>query len=95
MRHTHNDCPIAQTAKLIGDTWVILVMRDLLVRPARFCELERSLNGISTRTLTIKLKLLEAEGFITKKELYYSTTTKGKALASMIKTLESFGKKYF
>lgn len=93
MKNTHQ-CPIVHAATLIGDVWIILLVRNLLRAPARFCELERSLEGISTRTLTAKLKKLEEERIVEKKDLYYVITPKGKALGASIATIEQFGKKY-
>ncbi len=93
MKNTQH-CPVIYAANLIGDTWVILIVRELLLGPARFCELERSLGGISTRTLTAKLKKLEEEDIVRKNELYYSLTSKGVALGASIATIEQFGKKY-
>lgn len=59
----------------------------------RFCELERSLEGISTRTLTLKLKRLETEDIVYKKdELHYTLTPMGKKLKKVIEAMESWGK---
>lgn len=92
--HSKNDCPVAKVASLLSDPWTMLILRDLMKGPQRFCELEESLDGISTRTLTLKLeKLLEA-GIVTKKEPKYSITTKGKKLGSIFDAMNAYGKKY-
>ena len=91
---THTSCAVSKTATLLSDTWTMLIIRDLLKSPMRFCELERSLAGISTRTLTLKLKRLEAEKIIHKKdELHYALTPNGKKLKKVIDAMESWGKK--
>jgi len=59
MKQATQPCPMTKTAQLLSDTWTMLIMHDLLSGSKRFCELERSLEGISTRTLTLKLKKLE------------------------------------
>ena len=62
MKASHADnvaCPIAKVATLLSDVWTILIIRDLLSSPKRFTELQHSLQGISSRTLTLKLKKLE------------------------------------
>ena len=59
----------------------------------RFSELEHSLDGISTRTLTLKLKRLEEEGIATKSDLHYALTARGKQLKKVITAMESWGKK--
>jgi DNA-binding HxlR family transcriptional regulator len=65
-------CPLAKTANLVGDSCVLLIIRDLLSGPKRFSNLEASLTGISTRTLTNKLKMLE------EKDIVKKVTTKGR-----------------
>lgn len=94
-------CPIAKTADLIGDSFVLLIVRDLLKGPKRFGELEFSLSGISTRTLSKKLKMLEEKGIIEREEFIekpprveYSLSEKGRALNSLIKTMLKYGEKY-
>lgn len=88
----HTNCSVAKTAALLSDTWTMLVIRDLLKTKMRFCELEGSLNGISTRTLTLKLKRLEEEGIVVKSHLYYSLTPRGKKLKKVIDAMESWGR---
>ena len=56
------DCPVATTVSLIGSKWKLLIMRNLLVRPWRFNELQKSLDGISQKVLTDSLRSMEAWG---------------------------------
>lgn len=84
-------CAIAKTAELLSDRWTMLILRDLLRENLRFCELERNLKGISTRTLTNKLKILESKKIISKGDLGYSITKTGKKLRSILKAMENFG----
>ena len=90
------NCPIAKVANLLSDSWTMLIIRDVLRGPVRFCELERSLKGISSRTLTLKLKKLVAEKIIAKDEEshYYSITKKGKNLGKIIEAMHGYGKKW-
>ncbi len=93
MKHKSNiSCPIAKTAELLSDTWTMLIIRDLLHKEMRFCEMEQSLEGISTRTLTIKLKQLEQEKIISKNDLHYSLSPLGKKLQKVIDAMETWGK---
>ena len=46
-------CPVCQTADIICGKWTLLLIRDLAEGHSRFCELERSLAGISPRTLSL------------------------------------------
>ena len=80
--HEHETimCPIQKLTQILSDEWTILIVRDLLVSSKRFCELEKSLTGISTRTLTLKLHKLVEEGILTHEDLYYTVTKKGQLL---------------
>lgn len=49
-------CPVATTVQLIGNKWKLLIMRNLRVRPWRFNELQKSLEGISQKVLTDSLR---------------------------------------
>ena len=89
------DCPVQKTATLLSDTWTMLIIRDLLEGPRRFCDLERSLEGISTRTLTLKLKKLEAERLVKKlANGSYSATPRGKGLRVVESAMKRYGEKY-
>ena len=95
------DCPVAKTADLLGDSFCILLVRDLLVKPRRFGELESSLAGVSSRTVSNKLKMLEEEGLIVRKEfkthppkVEYALTRKGQAFHGVVDAMRAYGKKY-
>ena len=60
------ECPAATTVQLIGNKWRLLIIRNLLVRPWRFNELQKSLDGISQKVLTDNLRSLETDGIITR-----------------------------
>ena len=88
------DCPVARVADLLGDSCSLLIVRDLMEAPRRFGELQESLSGISTRTLTNKLRQLEKESLIKKKGFHYTATKKGAALEKIIDAMRAYGKKY-
>ncbi len=91
------ECGVAKVADLVGDPCSLLVLRDLLERPRRFGELQTSLKGISSRTLTNKLKLLEREGLIrhgTSSPAPYRLTKKGAAFQDVVDAMRAYGKKY-
>src|SRR5680860_919538 len=84
-------CPVCATAELVCAKWTILVIRDLAEGRSRFCELERSLAGISPRTLSLRLRALEEQGIVARDtypevppRVEYSLTTKGEALVPLI-----------
>ena len=89
------ECPIASVAILLSDTWTILLIRDLLRKPMRFCELERSLVGISTRTLALKLKRLkEKEVMIKTAKGNYQLSKKGKGMRAIIEAMDRYGQRH-
>ena len=64
MATTDTDCPVCACAEIISGKWTLLVIRDLADGNRRFCELERSLDGISPRTLSLRLRALEECGVV-------------------------------
>jgi DNA-binding HxlR family transcriptional regulator len=60
----NSSCPVCKTAEVVCGKWTLLLIRDLAEGNARFCELERSLEGISPRTLSLRLRALEEEGIV-------------------------------
>lgn len=101
IHHSEEDCPIARTARLVGDTWTLLIVRDLLRGPRRFGQLQDSLGNISPKTLSQRLKLLEAAELITRHayaeippRVEYDLTERGQALSDIIQALLAFGERY-
>ena len=91
-------CPVARTAEIIGNKWTPLIVRDLARGCRRFSELERSLVGISPKTLSERLKRLEEAGVVARAcfaevppRVEYSLTGKGHALLPVIESMRSFG----
>ncbi len=97
---TAGDCSVAKTLRIIGSKWTILIIRDLLQGTLRFGELRKSLDGVSPKTLSERLKSLEKEGILVKKiypevppRVEYSLTKRGKNLASVIQSMKAWGDK--
>ena len=59
-----SNCPVCACAEIISGKWTLLLIRDLATGSQRFCELERSLEGISPRTLSLRLRALEEQGVV-------------------------------
>ena len=100
-RAADETCPVCATADIICGKWTILVIRDLAAARTRFCELERSLAGISPRTLSLRLRALEDEGMVERQtfpevppRVEYSLTEKGRALLPLIEDMRSYGKEW-
>src|ERR1700678_2997816 len=93
-----NACPVCRTAEIVCGKWTLLVIRDLADGHSRFCELERSLAGISPRTLSLRLRGLEEEGIVERQtfpevspRVEYALTEKGRALLPIIDDMRSYG----
>lgn len=90
-----HDCPILKVATLLSDTWTMLILRALTEGPKRFGDLERWLDGISTRTLTLKLKKLTEEGLIAKDSSgHYRATKKGDGIKIIEKAMVKYSERY-
>ena len=61
------DCPVARFLKILDGPWATLIVRELLAGSRRFGELQQSLVGISPKTLTARLRSLEASGILTRR----------------------------
>jgi DNA-binding HxlR family transcriptional regulator len=94
-------CPVCRTAEVISGKWTLLIIRDLADSSLRFCELERSLEGISPRTLSLRLRALEEQGVVTRQtypevppRVTYELTDKGKALVPLIEDMRAYGRRW-
>jgi DNA-binding HxlR family transcriptional regulator len=95
------DCPVCRTADIVCGKWTLLVIRDLAEGRARFCELERSLEGISPRTLSLRLRALEEAGIVERRtfpevppRVEYALTDKGRALVPIVETMRVYGREW-
>ena len=91
-------CPVCLTAEIVCSKWTLLLVRDLSEGHSRFCELERSLAGISPRTLSLRLRALEEEGIVERQtfpevppRVEYALTEKGRALLPIIDDMRAYG----
>ena len=98
---SNETCPVCHTAEIISGKWTLLVIRDLADGCSRFCELERSLGGISPRTLSLRLRALEAEGIVQRRtypevppRVEYRLTAKGMALVPLIDQMRHYGQEW-
>jgi DNA-binding HxlR family transcriptional regulator len=94
-------CPVCRTAEIVCGKWTLLVIRDLAEGRSRFCELERSLHGISPRTLSLRLRALEEEGVVERHtypevppRVEYALTEKGQALVPLIEDMRAYGREW-
>ena len=94
-------CPVCRTADVVCGKWTLLLVRDLAEGRTRFCELERSLSGISPRTLSLRLRALEEEGIVERHtypevppRVEYALTEKGRALLPLIEDMRAYGRRW-
>jgi DNA-binding HxlR family transcriptional regulator len=96
---SNDTCPVCRTAEIVCGKWTLLVIRDLAEGRSRFCELERSLHGISPRTLSLRLRALEEAAIVERQtfpevppRVEYALTEKGRALVPLIEDMRAYGR---
>ena len=94
-------CSVAACAEIIGAKWTAILVHDLSEGARRFSELEHSCRGISPRTLSERLRWLEAEGLVVRKSyaespprVEYELTEKGEGLLPIIAEMSRFGREF-
>ena len=95
------ECPVATTVQLIGNKWKLLILRNLLARPWRFNELQKSLDGISQKVLTDSLRSMEADGIITRTvypevppRVEYALSELGESMRPILNSMQEWGENY-
>lgn len=90
-------CMLARALERVGDRWALLVVRDLAQGPRRFTDLQERLGGITAKTLTMRLRELEADGLVAvdrvpgRREVWYTLTPAGADLKPVIEDLVYWG----
>ncbi|MGH2448042.1 MAG: winged helix-turn-helix transcriptional regulator [Chloroflexota bacterium] len=94
-------CPVANAARLLGDRWTLVILRDLAEGSMRFSQLEEASEGISPRTLAERLREMEQQGLVTRESfreipprVEYTLTSKGLATLPVIDALRHFGERW-
>ena len=94
-------CPVATTVQLIGSKWQLLILRNLRMRPWRFNELRRDLEGVSQKVLTDSLRAMEDDGIITRTvypevppRVEYALSPLGKSMEPILDAMEQWGSAY-
>jgi DNA-binding HxlR family transcriptional regulator len=92
-------CPVCRTAEIVCGKWTLLLIKELAEGQSRFCELERALEGISPRTLSLRLRALEEERIVARHmfpdvppRIEYVLTEKGRALVPLIEDMRAYGR---
>ena len=94
-------CPVATAVELIGGKWKLLILRNLRMRPWRFNELQRDLDGISQKVLTDSLRQMIDDGLVYRHDyrempprVEYGLTELGEEMLPIIDALAAFGSYY-
>lgn len=95
------ECPVATTVQLIGSKWKLLILRNLLVRPWRFNELKKDLEGISQKVLTDSLRSMEEDGLVVRTvypevppHVEYSLSRLGESMRPILMEMQKWGTEY-
>ncbi len=95
-------CSLASALDRIGERWSLLIVRELLLGPLRFSELDRAVGGAPTDILTKRLRDLERDGIVGRRELdppasgtAYELTELGRGLERPIFELARWGLNFF
>lgn len=94
-------CPVATTVQLIGSKWKLLILRNLFMRPWRFNELRKNLEGISQKVLTDSLRALEEDEIVTRTvypevppRVEYALSPLGESMKPILDAMEQWGTEY-
>src|SRR5258707_5369163 len=95
--------PLAKLLKILSSPWTLLLLHRLHVEgPKRFGELRRRLGAISTKTLTERLRMLEAEGWLSRHyeptvppQVTYAITKKVQELDGVMIELDRIAERWY
>lgn len=90
----HPDCGIRDVLDRVGDKWSVLVIVELATGERRFRQLQRAIDGISQRMLTLTVRRLERDGLVLRTvyptvpaQVDYRLTETGASLTHLVKAL--------
>lgn len=97
MRRPETLCPVSLSTALIGDRWSLLLVRELVIGPARFQDLQAQ-TGAASQLLSARLKRLQATGIVEKQTYQtrpprhkYYLSEKGAALIPVLQAFQTWG----
>lgn len=102
MRSYDQFCPVARGLDKIGGRWTILIVRELLLGPRRYSDLEAGLPGVTPNVLAERLRDLRAAGIVRRSKLpppgvavVYELTDLGEDLRPVVDALTRWGLQLF
>jgi len=99
MKSYQQYCSVARALDVVGDRWVLLIVRELLaLGPSRYSDLKRGLPGIASNLLAERLKVMEADGLLERYDApppiatsLYQLTARGRELQDVVHALARWG----
>lgn len=99
MKSYQQYCSVARALDVVGDRWVLLIVRELLaLGPSRYSDLQRGLPGIATNLLADRLRTMEADGLVVRRDApapvgsrVYELTPRGRGLEDVLRALALWG----
>ena len=92
------ECGVERALQVIGGKWTTLILRELLAGTRRYSELKRTLGRVSPKTLTERLRQLEAQGLLVRRvyaevppRVEYTLTERGQGLGDIIAAMARWG----
>lgn len=96
-----DECPMDLTINILSGKWKLSILWHLSKGIIRFNELQRLLDGVTQKTLTLQLRSLEEDGIIYRKvyaevppKVEYGLTELGQSMGPILQTMCDFGKHY-
>ncbi|MCX7853162.1 MAG: helix-turn-helix transcriptional regulator [Caldilineales bacterium] len=100
---THNTghiCPVAAVTRLLGARWTMQIIHPLR-QPRRYCELQDLVGDVNPATFTQRLRFLERQGLIVRREdpenprhVQYELTAKGRELLPILDALAAWAQRW-
>ena len=98
--HTDGVCPVSAMTRLLGSRWTMQIIHHLR-QPRRYCELQDLVGEVNPMTFTQRLRFLERQGLIVRREdpenarhVEYDLTPKGRELLPILDTLAAWAQKW-
>jgi DNA-binding HxlR family transcriptional regulator len=95
------ECAATTALTVLGQKWVLRIIRELGDRTQRFCELQDALGGANSATLSQRLKMLEDEDLVERREISavppwveYSLTVKGNDLRGALAGIDGWAERW-
>lgn len=101
VRRAMTICPVEVSIAVLGGTWKMTIVKNLLRRPHRYSELRRAVGPVTPRVLTRQLRELEEDGIVIRRayaevppRVEYRLTDSGHALDAFVRALDAWGDEY-